>query len=99
LDNIELSEAQFSSIKFVWKVRDLEKVRDFEKLRDLEKVIVSLTNGRTIEFPLLKAPNGEELYLEGNTNVNGFSGRFSKILSTRASEHSEVGTIVEIKIK
>lgn len=85
LDDIELSETQFSSIKFIWKERELDRV------------IVSLTSGKTIEFPVLKPSIGQELYLEGNTNVNGFSGRFSKILNTRL--YSERGTIVEIKVK
>lgn len=87
LNDIELSETQFSSIKFVWKDRNLNKV------------IVSLSNGKMIEFPVLKPPGNRELYLEGNTTVNGFSGRFVKLLSTRVSENSEADTIVEIKIK
>jgi hypothetical protein len=94
LNDFVLSENDFSSIKFIWKDRDTGNIA-------LDKVVISLTNGKTIELPRLDPPNGYiEMTLEGNTNINGFSGKFSKRLDGGGYlTNSAPSPIIEIRVQ
>ncbi|MFL6281908.1 MAG: hypothetical protein ACJ74Q_01925 [Pyrinomonadaceae bacterium] len=94
LNDIELSENQFSSIKFIWKDKDDTSIM-------LEKVIVSLTTGKTIELPKLEPPTGSaDITLKGKTSVNGFSGDFSKRIDEGGYlANSAPSPIIEIRVQ
>lgn len=73
LGKLEVTEAELSSIKYIWKPDNSA----------IEKVVVSLKNGKTIELPeLMPALSyAYELYLNGDAFVQGFKGSYSAKVS------------------
>jgi hypothetical protein len=95
LNDLELSETQFNSIKFIWK----DKGTNVNEI--LDRVVVTLADGRTVELPRLEPSTPySHLFLKGVTRVNGFEGNFSKEMNFSATPIGEAANaIIEIKIQ
>jgi hypothetical protein len=94
-DDLELSEAQFSSIRFIWK----DKGNDLYNI--LDKVLISIADGRTVELLQLEpAFPYRELHLMGDTNIKGFSAKFSEYLGgTTTPRGLDSVALVEIRVQ